>query len=323
MAASPKRQAHFPQRGFGAAPLGNLYALLVDADAEAVLDAAVSTDAYVDTAPYYGHGLSEQRIGAFLRAHPERRPMISTKVGRRLEPCRNPPDHGFVQPAPFKPVFDYSASGIRQTLDHSLQRLECTSVDLLLLHDIGRETHGADHPQVMALVEREAWPALQALRFEGLTGAIGLGVNECAVVLECLDRGLVPDVVLLAGRHTLLDADAERSGLVDRCHALGIELMAAAPFNSGLLAGGDRFNYSAAPGLALEGAARLARTCAEFDVPLAAAALQFPLRNPAITTVVAGARTVGEFRQQQAWFEHSIPDDLWGALEEVRRNIAL
>lgn len=312
-----------PRRGFGAAPLGNLYAELSDAEAQEVLGAAVSPSAYVDTAPYYGHGLSEQRIGVFLHAHPDRRPMISTKVGRRLEPCRTPPDHGFVAPAPFRPVFDYSASGIRLTLSQSLQRIERPSVDLLLLHDIGRKTHGPAHAHTMSLVEREAWPALRELQAEGLTAAIGLGVNEFEVVLECLDRGLVPDAVLLAGRHTLLDASAERSGLIDRCRALGVTLIAAAPFNSGLLAGGDRFNYSTASERVVRAARRLARACATFDVPLAAAALQFPLRNPAVATVVAGARTAIEFCQQEAWFNHPIPDELWTLLEELRRNTAL
>ena len=152
---------------------------------------------------------------------------------------------------------------------------------------------------------------------------MGLGVNECEVVLECLDRGLTPDAVLLAGRHTLLDTGAQRCGLLDRCRDLGVSLIAAAPFNSGLLAGGDHFNYSVGPAPALEAAKRLAQTCAGFGVPLAAAALQFPLRDPAVSTVVAGARTAGELRQQTAWFDHPVPDDLWAALEELRRNAAL
>jgi len=320
--ASRQSRGQLPRRGFGAAPLGNLYAQLSDADAEDVLDAALWPSAYVDTAPYYGHGLSEQRIGAFLRAHPDRSPMISTKVGRRLEPCINPPDHGFAAPAPFRPVFDYSASGIRQTLDHSLRRLGRRSVDLLLLHDIGRETHGSDHPQIMGLVGREAWPALQALQAEGLTGGIGLGVNECEVVLECLDRGFAPDAILLAGRHTLLDATAESTGLIERCRELGVMLIAAAPFNSGLLAGGDRFNYVAAPAPMLDATRRLSEICADYAVPLPAAALQFPLRDPTVACVVAGARTAAEFRQQAAWFDHPIPDDLWRALDEVRAQTA-
>jgi len=323
MAAAPRTWCErLPRRGLGAAPLGNLYAPLNDGDAVDLLAAATeSPSAFLDTAPYYGHGLSERRIGAFLRAHPDRRPMISTKVGRRLEPCRDPPDHGFARPDPFKPVFDYSAQGVRTALEQSLHRLGRRSVDLLLLHDIGRKTHGLEHSQTMALVERGAWPALLELRAEGLTRGIGIGVNECEVVLECLDRGLIPDVVLLAGRHTLMDRGAERSGLLDRCEGLGIPLIAAAPFNSGLLAGGDRFNYMAAPPQILAAAGRLAQICAGAGVPLAAAALQFPLRNPAIASVVAGARTAAELSQQTAWLAHPIPEDLWNALEAVRRDL--
>ena len=312
-----------PKAGFGGAPLGNLFAPLGDAEAAQVLEAvtAVAT-AYIDTAPYYGHGLSEQRIGDFLRAHPNRRPMLSTKVGRRLEPCDPPPDHGFVDPAPFRPVFDYSATGIRDALAGSLARLGRGSVDLILLHDIGRQTHGDDHAAVMAQVEREGWPAMRALRDEGAAAAVGIGVNECEVVLESLDRGLVPDAVLLAGRHTLLDSCAERSGLIDRCQALGVTLIAAAPFNSGLLAGGDHFNYVAAPEAVLEARRRLSTLCAEYDVPLPAAALQFPLRHPAVACVLAGARTADEVRQQAAWLAWPIPDEMWRVLEAVRAEQA-
>jgi len=322
--AATALRERLPKAGFGGAPLGNLFAPLGDDEAARVLDAVTTTPpAYIDTAPYYGHGLSEQRIGDFLREHPNRRPMLSTKVGRRLEPCDTPPDHGFVDPAPFRPVFDYSVHGIRNAFEGSRRRLGRQSVDLLLLHDIGRETHGDDHAAVMALVEREGWPAMRALRDEGATGAIGIGVNECEVVLECLDRGIAPDAVLLAGRHTLLDAGAERTGLIDRCRALGVVVIAAAPFNSGLLAGGDHFNYVAAPEPVLEARRRMSALCAAYDVPLPAAALQFPLRNPAVACVLAGARSAEEVRQQTAWRAWPIPDDLWRALDGARAEAAL
>lgn len=313
-----------PRLGLGAAPLGNLYAPVSDAEAAELLAAAsASTPAYIDTAPYYGHGLSEQRIGAFLRAHPDRRPLISTKVGRRLEPCGAPPDHGFAEPAPFSPVFDYTARGVQSAFVGSLKRLGRASVDLLLLHDIGRDTHGVDHPSTMSLVEGEAWPLMRELKASGLTRAIGVGVNECAVVLECLDRGLKPDAVLLAGRHTLLDASAERTGLIECCLQAGVALIAAAPFNSGLLAGGEHFDYAAAPAPVREAAKRLAEACAEFAIPLPAAALQYPLRHPAVVTMVAGARNASELRQQAAWLDYPISEDVWRVLEAVRAEVAL
>jgi D-threo-aldose 1-dehydrogenase len=321
-AASVLKQS-LPRLGFGGAPLGNLYAPLRDSEARQVLDTVTATGAaYIDTAPYYGHGLSEQRIGAFLRARPDVRPMLSTKVGRRLEPCDQPPDHGFVNPAPFRPVFDYSTQGVRAAFDDSRRRLHRRSVDLLLLHDIGRQTHGDDHAAIMALVEQQAWPAMRALKDERATDAIGIGVNECEVVLECLDRGFAPDAVLLAGRHTLLDTSAERSGLIERCRDLGVVLIAAAPFNSGLLAGGDTFNYVAAPEPVLNARRGLLSLCAEFKVPLAAVALQFPLRNPAVACVLAGARTGREVRQQAAWLALPVPDELWRVLEAVRAEQA-
>jgi D-threo-aldose 1-dehydrogenase len=311
-----------PRLGLGAAPLGNLYTATSDDDARELLRVATALDdAYIDTAPYYGHGLSERRIGQFLALRPERNPLISTKVGRRLEPCANPPDHGFVNPAPFRPVFDYSARGIESEFEQSQKRLARSSVDLLLLHDIGRVTHGTNHDAIMAQIESEAWPALLALREAGQTAAIGLGVNECEAILEFIARGMIPNAVLLAGRHTLLDASAERSGVFELCSRHGVTIIAAAPFNSGLLAGGDHFDYLAAPKPLLAARKRLAAACKKFDTPLPAAALQFPLRNPLVTTVLAGARSASEFLQQLRWMTLQIPEELWRALEDIRREV--
>ncbi len=225
-------------------------------------------------------------------------------------PGGEPTDPGF--------VFDYSADGIRASVEGSQQRLGRQSFDLLLLHDVGKLVHGAEHPKMMEIVEREGWPALLELRKQGVTKGIGLGVVECDVVLEFLDRGLIPDAVMIAGRYTLLETSAEKSGLIDRCHALGVQVIAAGPFNSGLLAGGDRFFYSPAKPQMLAARERLAKICDSFDVPLAAAALQFPLRNPAISSVVAGASSAATFRQQLEWLDNPIPDELWHALDALR-----
>jgi D-threo-aldose 1-dehydrogenase len=310
-------RARLPRFGFGSSPFASLQTPVSDADAVELLEAVTtSATSYIDTAPFYGHGLAERRIGEFLRAHPDRRPMISTKVGRRLEPSGDSAGAG--APVQLKPVFDYSARGVRSTVEQSLQRLGRQSVDLLFVHDIGSRVHGADHPRTMALVEQETWPTLRELQAEGVTGGIGLGVIECEVVLECLDRGLIPDAVMLAGRYTLLETSAERTGLIERCQALGVTLIAAAPFNSGLLAGGDRFFYSPAKPPMWEARRRLSEVCEAFGVPLPAAALQFPLRNPAVASVVAGARSAAAFRQQLEWLDHPIPDDLWRALDGVR-----
>ena len=300
-----------PRHGFGSAAFARLHAPVSEADAAALLDAVTtSPDPYIDTAPFYGFGLAEQRIGDFLRTHPDRHPVISTKVGRRLEPRDEGAEPSF--------VFDYTTDGIRSTVKDSLQRLGRSSVDLLLLHDIGKLVQGANHPQTMDTVEREAWPLLREFQAEGVTRGIGLGVVECDVVLECLDRGLIPDAVLLAGRYTLLDRSAETTGLLERCLAHGVTLIAAAPFNGGLLAGGARFNYSTAKPEMLAIRQRLADVCADFNVPLPAAAVQFPLQHPAVSSIVAGAHSAASFREQSAWINHPIPDALWPALEAAR-----
>lgn len=312
--------AIIPKLAYGAAHLGNLYTPITDAIADDISDAATDGYAFVDTAPYYGHGLSELRIGNYLRTHQTHLPMISTKVGRRLDHCDHPSDFGFVNPAPFEPVFDYSAAGIRETFQGSLNRLGLPRVDLLLLHDIGAMTHGSSHPDQMRLVEQEAWPAMQEIKGSHRADAIGIGVNECEVVLECLDRGLTPDAIMLAGRHTLLDASAEKSGVIARCNSLGIRLLIAAPFNSGILAGGNQFNYATAPEPILAVARKLSEICADFRVELPAAALQFPLRQPGVSMVVAGAKSREELCQQRIWMKSSIPEDCWTAIDAIRNR---
>jgi D-threo-aldose 1-dehydrogenase len=297
----------------GAAALGNLYAAMSDGDAAATLEAA-GADAWVDTAPYYGHGLSERRIGGFLRAGLGRRLRLSTKVGRRLEPDPAPPDHGFASPDPFRPVFDYSFDGALRSFDASLARLGVTRVETLLLHDVGRQVHGVRHAEVMAQAERGAWAAMRRLKAEGAVERVGVGVNEVEVCFEALER-FGPDVILLAGRHTLLDRSAERAGLLDACAAGGVTYLAAAPFNSGLLAGGAHFDYAPAEAATAARARRLAEACRARGVDLTAAALQFPLRNPAVAAVLAGARSAAELHTQTSALGTAIPDDLWAELE--------
>jgi D-threo-aldose 1-dehydrogenase len=303
-----------PQLGLGAAAIGNLYAPVSDATAAATLDVAGEDGAWIDTAPYYGHGLSERRVGAFLAHRPGRRVRLSTKVGRRLEPNPHPPDHGFVQPDPFRPVFDYSFDGALRSFEDSLRRLGVDRVDLLLLHDIGAGVHGDRHPEVMAEAERGAWPAMRRLKAEGAVAAIGVGVNEVQVSFEALER-LGPDVILLAGRHTLLDRSAERAGLLDACAEAGIAFIAAAPFNSGLLAGGAHFDYAPASEGTAARARRLAAVCQSRGVQLAAAALQFPLRHAAVASVLAGARSPAEVQAQRAGMSAELPADLWAELD--------
>ena len=300
----------------GTAPIGNLFRAVSEADARAVLKASTAAGfVSLDTAPYYGHGLSETRIGAYLR-ETGMDLAISTKVGRRLVPCdgRPTPDTGFLDTPPFAPTFDLSRDGIRIALDDSFARLGVERVETLLLHDVGRMIHGAAHDAMLPQILDEALPAMRELRDAGLVGRIGLGVNEVEVVDELLPTGLI-DVVLLAGRYTLIDRSA--AALFDRCAELGIAVLAAGVYNSGILAGGETFNYSAASSAVRQRRDALAATCAHHGVPLAAAALRFALRHPAVEQVVVGMRTVDEVEDTANFLTLSIPDAMWDDLGQV------
>lgn len=309
-----------PRFGLGAAGLGNLYSEVSEVEAlDALLAARDAGLNLIDTSPFYGHGLSEQRIGDCL-SQVSWRPAISTKVGRVLDPAGDAavPDNGFASPAPFIPRFDYSASGIRQAFEGSKARLGVDTVDTLLLHDIGRLTHGDAHEKILSQALKEALPEMARMKAEGLTSRIGLGVNEIEVCQEVIDQFDL-DIILLAGRYTLLEHEASLSFL-DSCHERGIDVMIGGAFNSGLLVSAEnqplRYDYDTAPEWAVEKAARLREVCDRFDVPLAAAALQFCAAHPAVSTVLAGARARIEVRQISDWTDTKIDPDLWEALRD-------
>ena len=311
-----------PAFGLGCAPLGNLYRPLSDAQALATIDAALAAGiTYLDTAPFYGHGRSEQRVGEALRAWSGPRPVLSTKVGRVLDPV--PPgeegDFGYADPLPFRPRFDYSKDGVRRSLDESLSRLGVEHVDVALIHDIGRLTHGDAHPMLMRQVLDEALPALEQARSEGLIRFIGIGVNECEVCLELLERAPL-DCILLAGRYTLLEQPALTSGLLAHCAQRGTKLFAAGVFNSGLLAtepsAESPYNYVNVPAPILARAQALWRACAALGVAPQAAAVQFPAAHPAVASTIIGAKTPDEIAQIMAWRQASVPAALWTALKK-------
>jgi D-threo-aldose 1-dehydrogenase len=297
----------------GTAPLGNLYGAVSDSEANKLLSAAeVAGFRDVDTAPLYGHGLSEVRIGRYLHDRPGSL-TISTKVGRTLAPC-NPgeiPDHGFVDPRAFAPTFDYSRDGILRSFGESLERLGVDSVDILLLHDIGQLTHGCRHQAILRQAIDEALPTMVRLREAGRARRIGIGVNEVAIVEELLPTGLL-DIVLLAGRYTLLDTRA--SDLFDRCLKHKVGILAAGVYNSGLLAGGSTFDYRDADAALLARRDEMVAICSRHGVPLAAAALAFPLAHPAVEQIVVGLRSAEEVAATVALLAAEIPDDLWPAL---------
>ena len=314
-----------PPLGIGTAAIGNLYAPVSDADADATirtaLDAGIS---YFDTAPFYGFGLAERRLGEALGDAPV---LISTKVGRLLDPTDARGErHGYVDADPYEPRFDYGADAVRRSHESSLCRLRRDRVDILLAHDLGRLTHGDDHPRHLHAFLDGGYRAMRDLKDMGAIGAVGIGVNEIAICLELIEQ-VELDVILLAGRYSLLDRSAAPR-LIPECARRGIKLIIGGPYNSGILAREDlrdtaslRYDYSRAPIEMVERAQRLAALCARFDVPLPAAALQFPLRNPGVETVIAGVANAGEVRDLIARAGAQIPEALWTALIQ-EENIA-
>ena len=304
-----------PTFGLGCAQLGGLFESMPLARAMEVLDAAWAAGIRsYDTAPYYGYTRSERRLGTFLAEQDRDAFTISTKVGRLMLPGRpvEREEEGYVAPLPFPPLYDYGHDAILRSFEHSQQRLGLARVDILYVHDIGRLTHGERHDHHWAALTRGGgFRALERLRGEGQVGAIGLGVNEAAVVAAAMAETHL-DAVLLAGRHTLLDQGA--LGLLDACAAAGTAVVAGGPFNSGVLAGSGTFDYaSASPGIVARVAA-LRAAATRFGIPLTAAALQFPLGHPAVASVVAGAHSAEQVRANVADFRRPIPAAFWDSL---------
>jgi D-threo-aldose 1-dehydrogenase len=309
--------------GLGGAALGNLFAPVSDIEAHALIDAAWADGCRsFDTAPHYGHGLSERRIGDALRPHPRTSFVLSSKVGRLLTPAAAVPreQHGYVDGLPFVQHWDYGAAGVRRSVEDSLQRLGLAHIDVAYVHDCDALTHGADAERVLRRVCDEALPALQAMKQEGLVGAVGLGVNDVAIVLDVL-RHADLDALLLAGRYTLLD-HAALPALWPQCVRRGIHVALGGAFNSGLLATGTRgaaparFDYAPAARTWLEHTARIEVVCDAHAVPLRAAALQLPLAHAAVEIVMVGARSVAEWRDAVAMLQHPIPAAVWRDLRD-------
>jgi D-threo-aldose 1-dehydrogenase len=309
--------------GLGCASLGNLYAPVSDEAATATVARALGLGIrYLDTAPYYGYGLSEERVARALAATPRDDFVISTKVGRLLDERSGEArsDQGFVDANCFDPVFDYSYEGVMRSFESSLERLGVDRVDVLLMHDIGAATHGgARHRELFEVAITEGIRAMQGLRESGAVRAIGLGVNECAVCIEALGR-VDLDCLLLAGRYTLLEQGALEQ-LLPLCDERGTSVIVGGPFNSGILVEGSaephHYDYAAAPSEILERVERLREVCAGHATPLPAAALHFPLRHPAVACVIPGARTPAEIEANASWLAHDVPAALFRDLQDA------
>lgn len=300
--------------GLGGAPLGGNF---VDLDyAQAVNLIQTAKDAgigYFDTAPWYGFGRSERVMGDMLRGAPY---ILSDKVGRLLKPgaVKNPMDYGMIDPLPFHVVYDYSYDGIMRAYEDNLQRLGLERIDILLAHDIGAFQHGAENLRHFGDLKDSGYRAMDELRRNGQVKAIGLGVNENEVCMDALEIGDW-DVFLLAGRYTLLEQTA-LDALFPACEAAGATIICGGPFNSGILVGREMWNYAKAPADVVDKARALGAVADEFDVPLAAAALQFPLGHDIVTSVIPGPRDAGEMTQILDWFKTPIPAEFWNALKE-------
>ncbi|MEU9070197.1 aldo/keto reductase [Streptomyces sp. NPDC048109] len=297
---------------FGAAGIGNLYTQVTDDQAEQAVTAAWDAGVrYFDTAPHYGLGLSERRLGAALRFRPRDAYTLSTKVGRLLEAAAGDGTDlaaGFAVPATHRRVWDFSGDGIRRCLTESLERLGLDRVDIAYLHDPDDHAGQALH---------EAYPALERLRGEGVLGAIGVGMNQAGPLTRYV-RDTDVDAVLVAGRYSLLDQRA-LTDLLPLAARRGVAVVVGGVFNSGLLADphpGARFDYAPAPHELLTRALDLRAVCERHAVPLRAAALRFPFGHPAVASVLVGARSAAEAKDAAALFHHRVPDALWAEFKE-------
>ena len=301
---------------FGTAPVGNFLKPVSETESRAMFETAWDAGVRLyDTAPMYGHGLAELRAGHYLRWKPRDEYVLASKVGRVLKPAkRETIDFApWADAAPFTMHFDYSYDGTMRAFEDSLQRLGLERMDLCFIHDIDRFTRGDEQPEVFKRAMDGCWRALEKLRDEHVVKAIGIGVNEWEVCYEALKQRDF-DGFLLAGRYTLLEQEA-LNGFLPLCQERGAAVLVGGGFNSGILATGARpgakYNYSPAPAAVMAKVARIEKVCAEYRVPLPAAALQFVTAHPAIPSFIAGTRSVEQLKQNLEWFSHPIPAAFW------------
>ena len=302
--------------GMGGAPLGNLFTAIPDELASGAIRAAWDAGVrHFDTAPHYGAGLSEHRIGSVLRHHKRSDYTLSTKIGRLLDPVPQVPeiDDNFQHGLSFKRRLDYTYDGTMRSIEDSLQRLGLPSIDIVYIHDCGEDWLGAAWREQFDIAMAGAAKALTKLREQGVIKAWGFGVNvvePCLLALEQAD----PDIFLVAGRYTLLDHTALKD-LLPACAKHGARVVIGGPYNSGILAGGTTFNYEAAPADLVAKARAMAAVCARHGVDLKAAALQFVVAHPVVAAAIPGPRTAAEVVQNAAAMVQPIPAAVWAELK--------
>ncbi|WP_207764593.1 aldo/keto reductase [Hyphococcus luteus] len=302
--------------GFGAAPLGNFRRTLSEEECDATLARAWELGVrYFDTAPLYGFGLSELRVGRLLQTKSSDEYTLSSKVGRLLEPC--PPEEAdgiiFENIPPFKFVYDYSYDGVMRSYEESLQRLGVDRINILYVHDIDAFNHGGRNEAIARareLMDDGGWRALSELRDSGAIDAVGIGVNEwepCSLMLELAD----PDLFLLAGRYTLLEQEPVDT-LFPECERRGVKIVIGGPYNSGILVGRSTYNYfQDIPDNIRHKVRALDDICREHGVAMGAAALQFVLAHPLVVSVIPGSQTLQELETNLSFVGADIPDAFW------------
>jgi D-threo-aldose 1-dehydrogenase len=313
-----RRNVVVSQLGVGTAPFGSF--ALEDSDTAISDTFAALYDAgsrYFDTAPFYGLGLAEHRLGACLRTVDRRSIVLSTKVGRLMVPRASGTARGVGGgESPFEIAFDYSYDGTLRSIEESLQRLQTNAIDIVLIHDVNRRWQGDLIEQRYREAMDGAHRAMHDLRAQGVIKAFGVGVNDWSILLRFAADGDF-DCFMLAGRYTLLDHSALDSFMPD-CERRGISVLMAAPFNSGILATGAKagatFFYVEAEAEVMARTGRIEAVCKRHDVAIAAAALQFPLAHPAVVSVVTGMRNAGEVRANVAHCRAAIPRAFWDEL---------
>lgn len=304
--------------GMGSAPLGNLITEVPEADAEACIAAGWAAGIrHYDTAPHYGAGLAEHRLGRFLRTRPRDEYTLSTKIGRILHADDRVPElnENFLHALPFRRSIDYSAAGTIRSLQDSQQRMGLTRFDIVYIHDCSEDWHGPAWRDRFAEAMTGAARELSAMRARGEIRGWGMGLNMVEPALACLDVA-TPDIFLIAGRYTLIDHTA-LAKLFPACAAKGAKVVLGGPYNSGLLAGGTTFNYEPAQADTMARAQAVRTVCDRHGVDIKAAALQFCAAHPVVAAVIPGPRTAVEATQNAMLIQSDIPGQFWRDLRHA------
>ena len=307
--------------GFGAAPLGNMFRNIPDEEASATVDAAWNLGTrYFDTAPLYGAGLSEIRLGKELSKRKRSEYILSTKVGRLVldevedASSRDLGEKGdiFKYGRSNKVVNDYTADGTKKSIDDSLKRINVDHIDFVWVHDIAQDFYGDGWLGMFDIARKGAFVALSQLRDQGVIKGWGLGVNKVQPIELLLDLSEVkPDASLLAGRYSLLDHELALQRLMPAAAAEGVDIVIGGPYSSGVLAGGNHFEYAPASKEILAKVDKIKALCAKYGIPIKAAALQFSLAHPASAAVIPGASKPSRIQEDHDALKAKIPDDFW------------